>query len=54
MQKAVTGNLYGVLTANNEGVKSRFGHGWSRIVTTLDHPDSIHLFSEKNEKKQKF
>ncbi len=41
----------GFLTANNEGVKSRFGHGWSRIVTTRDHPDSIHLFSEEKRKE---
>ena len=26
------------------------GHGWARIMTTRDHPDSIHLFSKEKRK----
>ena len=39
--------------ANNKGVKSRLGHEWSRIVTTRDHPDSIHLFSKEKTKRNR-
>jgi len=28
-------------------VETKFGHEWSRIVTTRDHPDKIHLFSKE-------
>ena len=32
-------------------MKSRFGHEWSRIVTTRDHSDSTHLFSKEKRKE---